>query len=244
MSAVMPDRAMVLAAGRGTRMRPITDEIPKPLVEISGRTLLDRALDRLVEENIQDVVINVHHFGDQIVRHLASRDRPRIRISREDSLLETGGGVLKALPLLGPGAFFVVNGDVLWDAGINPPLRSLASQWDSDRMDGLLLMQTTVGALGYEGCGDFSLEPGGLLTRREPPHIAPFLFAGICLLHPRLFAHSPEGAFSLNVLFDRAIEHERLYGVVHKGGWCHVGEPEHLPLGDAFVDGRLPQKMK
>lgn len=244
MSAVMPNRAMVLAAGRGIRMRPITDTLPKPLIEIAGRSLLDRALDRLVEEGIEDVVINVHHMGELIVRHLATRDRPRIRFSREATLLETGGGLLKALPLLGPGAFFVVNGDVLWDAGINPPLRSLASQWDSDRMDGLLLMQTTVGALGYEGYGDFNLDSDGLLTRREPPHIAPFLFAGISLLHPRLFAHAPGGAFSLNVLFDRAIEHQRLYGVVHKGGWCHVGEPEHLPLGDAFANGTLPQKLK
>jgi MurNAc alpha-1-phosphate uridylyltransferase len=225
-------------------MQPITDTLPKPLIEVSGRSLLDRALDRLVEEGIEDVVINAHYLGEQVVRHLETRERPRIRISLEETLLETGGGVLKALPLLGPGAFFVVNGDVLWDSGINPPLKSLAGQWNSERMDGLLLMQTTVGALGYEGWGDFNLEPSGLLTRREAPHIAPFLFAGLCLLHPRIFSNAPDGAFSLNVLFDRAIEHQRLYGLVHKGGWCHVGEPDHLPLGEAFVDGRLPQTIK
>ena len=223
-----PSHAMVLAAGRGERMRPITDSLPKPLVEVAGQAMLDSVLDRLAAFGVATAVVNVHHLAERIERHLENRKHPRIVISREDELLDTGGGVAKALPLLGDDAFFVCNGDVCWLDGRTPALERIAAAWDEETMDALLLLQPTALAFGYDGSGDFVMDPLGRLRRRREREIAPFVFAGIQLLHPRLFAEAPQGPFSLNRLYDRAIENQRLWGLRHDGEWFHVGTPQAL----------------
>ena len=232
MTARMPKRAMVLAAGLGKRMRPLTDTTPKPLLAVAGRTLLDRALDRLADAKIERAVVNVHYLGAQIEAHLKSRTTPPIAISREDVLLETGGGVAKALPLLGDAPFFAVNADVLWLDGATPALRRLARAWDDAQMDALLLMQSTATARGYEGRGDYFLDAVGRLKRRRGSEVAPYVYAAVQILHPRLFQGAPSGAFSLNVLYDKAQEAGRLWGIVHDGLWFHVGTPEDLAATD------------
>jgi MurNAc alpha-1-phosphate uridylyltransferase len=230
-----PQRAMVLAAGLGVRMRPITDRLPKPLVAIAGRSLLDRCLDALAAAGVQEAVVNIHHLAHLVAAHVASRSRPKVILSHETELLETGGGVTKALPLLGATPFFMANGDILWQDGATPALPALAAAWDDRRMDGLLLLQPVAGALGYHGAGDFRIDGDGRLSRRGDGQTAPFLFAGLQILHPRLFADAPDGAFSVNLLYDRAIATGRLFGLVHDGGWCHVGTPADIPVAEAFL---------
>ena len=226
---------MVLAAGLGTRMKPVTDTLPKPLIQVDGRTLIDLALDRLKAAGVKEAVVNTHHLADQVESHLGKRKKPKIRISNEKDLLDTGGGVAKALPLLGDKPFFVVNADVFWLNGPYDALGRLADSWDEDAMDGLLLLHSTVEAYGYTGLGDFSAGGDGLLTRRLETDVTPWLYTGIQILHPRLFSKAPEGAFSLNLLFDRAIEAERLYGAVHDGEWFHVGTPEGLEVAENYM---------
>jgi MurNAc alpha-1-phosphate uridylyltransferase len=229
---------MVLAAGLGLRMRPITDNLPKPLVPVLDRTLLDRVLDRLDEAGVEETVVNLHHLGKMIERHLSDRRTPKIILSVEETRLETGGGVAKALPLLGDTPFFVVNGDVLWLDGPCPTFDRLTTAWDEDRMDALLLLHPTVEAFGYHGDGDFLMDPEGRLIRRPEREIAPYLFAGIQILHPRLFEDTPAGSFSLNLLYDQAIEHDRLFGVLHDGKWFHVGTPEDLAVAENYMRAR------
>lgn len=226
MSAV-PKTAMVLAAGLGTRMRPITDRVPKPLLEIAGQTLLDHALNRLALAGVERVVVNVHYKADMVIARLASRDRPHIEISHEDDLLETGGGVARALPLLGEW-FFVVNSDVLWLDGKDYALARLAAAFDPARMDAVLLLQRTVTAVGYDGSGDYFLDPLGTPRRRREREVAPFLFAGLQVLHRRVFDGIAEPRFSLNRIYDRAEEAGRLHAIVHEGEWFHIGTPEGL----------------
>jgi MurNAc alpha-1-phosphate uridylyltransferase len=232
-----PKRAMVLAAGLGKRMRPLTDTTPKPLLAVAGRTLLDRALDRLADAKVERAVVNVHYLGEQIETHLKARKSPPIVISREDVLLETGGGVTKALPQLGDAPFFVVNADILWLDGSTPALRRLAQAWDDGRMDALLLMQSTATARGYEGRGDYFLDAKGQLRRRRGGEVAPYVFAALQILHPRLFKDAPSGAFSLNVLYDKAQAAGRLWGLLHDGMWFHVGTPEDLAATDVEFGG-------
>jgi len=223
----MPKSAMVLAAGLGTRMRPISDTMPKPLVEIAGQTLLDHAIDRLALVGVELVVVNVHYKAEMVIARLVARDRPRIEISREDELLETGGGVARALPLLGE-CFFVVNGDVLWLDGKEHALSRLAAAFDPARMDAVLLFQRTTNAVGYEGSGDYFLDSLGVPRRRGEREIAPFLFSGVQLLHRRLFDGIAERPFSLNLLYDRAERAGRLTAIVHDGEWYHIGTPDGL----------------
>ncbi len=223
----MPKSAMVLAAGLGTRMRPISDTMPKPLVEIAGQTLLDHAIDRLALVGVELVVVNVHYKAEMVIARLVARDRPRIEISREDELLETGGGVARALPLLGE-CFFVVNGDVLWLDGKEHALSRLAAAFDPARMDAVLLFQRTTNAVGYEGSGDYFLDSLGVPRRRGEREIAPFLFSGVQLLHRRLFDGIAERRFSLNLLYDRAERAGRLTAIVHDGEWYHIGTPDGL----------------
>lgn len=223
----VPKSAMVLAAGLGTRMRPITDAIPKPLVEIGGRTLLDHAIDRLALVGVERVVVNVHYKAETITDRLAARDHPRIEISREDELLETGGGVLRALPLLDE-RFFVVNADVLWLDSKDYALARLAAAFDPATMDAVLLMQRTVTAVGYEGSGDYFLDPLGVPRRRGEREVAPFIFTGVQLLHRRLFDGIAERRFSLNLVYNRAERTGRLRAIVHDGEWYHVGTPDGL----------------
>ena len=222
-----PRSAMVLAAGLGTRLRPVTEAVPKPLVQINGRPLIDHALDRLSSAGVERVVVNVHYKAGMMAEHLASRDHPQIELSEETELLDTGGGVAQALPLLGE-AFFVINGDVFWLDSKHSALLRLASAFDPAGMDGVLLLQRTVTAVGYEGSGDYFLDPLGNPRRRREREVAPYLFAGIQLLHRRLFDGAPGRVFSLVRLFDRAEAAGRLRAIVHDSEWYHVGTPEGL----------------
>jgi MurNAc alpha-1-phosphate uridylyltransferase len=239
-----PRTAMLLAAGRGTRLAPATDSIPKPLVEVVGRTLIDRALDRLHEAGVAKAVVNLHHLGDAVERHLARRRAPDIAFSREDALLETGGGILKALPLLGPAPFYAANADVIWLNGPTDALHRLADRWDDSDMDALLLLHATVDAYGYRGVGDFTADSWGKLRRRAECEVVPYLFTGVQILHPRLFADAPAGAFSLNILYDHALARQRLYGVVHDGEWFHVGDADGLAQAESFLRVRYAGKMR
>ena len=222
-----PRSAMVLAAGLGTRLRPVTETVPKPLVEVNGRALIDHAIDRLALAGVERVVVNTHYKAAMMAAHLARRDHPRIELSEEAELLDTGGGVARALPLLGE-AFFVVNSDVFWLDGKEFALLRLASAFDPASMDAVLLLQRRVTAIGYEGDGDFFLDPAGRPRRRREREVAPYLFAGIQLLHRRLFDELPGPIFSLVRLFDRAEAAGRLGAIVHDGEWYHVGTPQGL----------------
>ena len=238
--AVAPRVAMVLAAGLGKRMRPLTDNLPKPLLPVAGRTLLDRVLDRLEAAGIGRVVINLHYFREVMEAHLNSRRSPPIELSPEPDLLETGGGVKNALPRLGAAPFYVINADVLWLDGLTPALTRLARAWNGETMDALLLLQPTVTAIGYDGSGDYFADPLGRLRRRRGHELAPFIFAGVQILHPRLFAAAPGGAFSLNRLYDRAEEAGRLWGLRHDGLWFHVGTPQGLAETEALLAAPPP----
>lgn len=223
----MIDSAMILAAGFGTRMKPITDHTPKPLVPLGGRPLIDHALDRLVAAGVKRVVVNTHYKADMIAAHLQERHDIAIELSYETALLDTGGGVKKALPLLGE-AFYVVNADVFWLNAKVPALARLRRAWDDTRLDALLLVQRTVAAIGYDGMGDFTVDPIGRLRRRGEREVAPHLFAGVEILSRRIFDGSPDGAFSLNLLWNRAIEAGRIEALIHDGEWFHVGTPQGL----------------
>jgi MurNAc alpha-1-phosphate uridylyltransferase len=226
--------AMVLAAGLGTRMRPITDRLPKPLVAIAGRSMLDHALDRLAQAGVTQAVVNVHHLAEQVEAHLAGRSRPAITISDERAqLLETGGGVKKALPLLGEAPFLHVNSDSLWSERGTANLAAMIAAWDPQRMDMLLLLAPRESSVGFDGAGDFTRAPDGRLARRGQAVTAPFVYAGVAILKPGLFADTPDGPFSLNLLFDRAIAAGRLHGHRLDGLWLHVGTPDAIPLAEA-----------
>jgi MurNAc alpha-1-phosphate uridylyltransferase len=220
---------MVLAAGLGTRMRPLTDTTPKPLVRVAGKPLLDHVLDKLAEAGVTDAVVNVHYLAEQIVSHLASRKAPRIAISDErDTILGTGGGVVKALPKLGPNPFFHVNSDTLWIDGVTSNLTRLGAAFDASKMDALLLLAPTATSIGYGGSGDFAMGPDGALRRRKEREVVPFVYAGAAVLSPGLFEGAPAGEFSLVKLFDRATEAGRLHGIRLEGVWMHVGTPEAI----------------
>ena len=224
----MPRRAMILAAGLGERMRPLTEDRPKPLIEVRGRSLIERILDRLEMAGVPEVVINLHYLGEMIEAQLAERQRPRIIFSREETRLETGGGVREALPLLGADPFFAINGDVCWLDGCTPALRRMAEAWNDSEMDALLLLHPTVHAVGYGGPGDFILGPEGRLRRRREREVSPLVFASIQMFHPRIFEGTPEGPFSHNLIYDKAAEADRLWGLRHDGDWFHIGTPENL----------------
>lgn len=229
-------RAMVLAAGLGTRMRPLTDALPKPLVKVAGKALLDHVLDRLADAGVETAVVNVHRMADQIENHLKGRKRPKIEISDErGELLDTGGGIVKALKLLGPEPFLHMNSDTLWIEGVTPNLPQLAASFDPARMDILLLLASTTASIGYEGRGDFIMAPDGRLSRRAERQVAPFVYAGAAMLSPAPFADAPKGKFSLNTMFDRAIEAGRLYGQRLEGTWMHVGTPAAIAAAEAAI---------
>ena len=232
----MIDRAMVLAAGLGKRMRPLTDTLPKPLVPVAGRALIDHVLDKLAEAGVTQAVVNVHHRADQIEAHVKGRARPRIVISDErGELLDTGGGIVKALPHLGSAPFFHMNSDTVWIEGVTPNLARLAGHFDPVRMDILLLLAPTATSIGYDGRGDFNMAPDGRLSRRPERQIAPFVYAGAAILAPAIFADAPKGAFSLNRMFDRAAEAGRLLGLRLDGTWMHVGTPEAIKAAEAAI---------
>jgi N-acetyl-alpha-D-muramate 1-phosphate uridylyltransferase len=235
---VKPTKAMVLAAGLGIRMRPLTDHMPKPLVRVAGRTLLDHVLDKLGDSGVSEAVVNVHYLPDQIVDHVGARKRPRVIISDErDEVLGTGGGVVKALPLLGPEPFFHVNADTLWIDGVQSNLARLGQGFDPARMDILLLMAPTATSIGYGGRGDYAMLPDGALRKRREHQVVPFVYAGAAIMSPSLFADAPKGEFSLTRMFDRANEQERLFGLRLDGVWMHVGTPDAVTAAEeAFLE--------
>jgi MurNAc alpha-1-phosphate uridylyltransferase len=234
--------AMVLCAGLGTRMAPADNGLPKPLVELQGKALLDHVLDRLAAAGVTRAVVNVHHKADLIEQHLAGRRMPRIEFSDERAaLLDTGGGVKKALPKLGAGAFLVHNADSVWMEGVGSNLTRLAAAWDDAAMDCLLMLALASGSHGYQGRGDFALASDGRIRRRRvEQEIVPFAFTGVSIAHPRLFDGSPEGAFSLNKVWSRAIEAGRAYGVRMDGVWMHVGTPAALAEAEQCLSGTQP----
>ncbi|MBK9079610.1 MAG: nucleotidyltransferase family protein [Hyphomicrobium sp.] len=235
-TAQRPTTAMVLAAGLGTRMRPLTDTLPKPLVPLAGRAMIDHVLDRLAAAGITTAVVNVHYLADAIEQHLKARKAPRIVISDERGvLLETGGGVLRALPLLGNAPFVIHNSDSVWiERGVSN-LDRLLDAWDETRMDSLMLLAPTAASLGYDGRGDFNLNSAGVISRRAASETAPYVFAGVSIIHPKLFAGESEGPFSLNRVWDRAISAGRLYGITLEGLWMHVGTPDALDEANAAM---------
>jgi len=227
---------MVMAAGLGTRMRPLTDTRPKPMVEVAGKALIDHVLDKLADASVATAVVNVHYFADQIEKHLSTRRAPQIVISDERAkLLGTGGGVVNALPKLGSGPFFHVNSDTLWLDGVSPNLERLAQAFDPAKMDALLLLAATANSIGYSGRGDYNMMPDGALRRRKEQEVVPFVFAGVAILSPALFANAPAGEFSLTSLFDRASEAGRLAGLRLEGLWMHVGTPEAVAAAEAAI---------
>ena len=233
----VPKTAFVLAAGLGTRMRPLTDVIPKPMVRLKGRALIDHVLDRIAHAGIGTAVVNVHYLADVLESHLAKRQSPRIEISDERGvLLDTGGGVVNALPKLGPEPFLIHNSDSVWVEGVGANLPRLIKAWDSERMDCLMMLASAATSLGYEGRGDFNMATDGRLSRREYGREAPFVFAGVSIAHPRMFDGAPAGAFSLNRLWDRAIDQGRLYGMRLDGTWMHVGTPESLADAEKRIE--------
>lgn len=235
--SVTLSKAMVLAAGFGLRMRPLTERIPKPLVPVAGKPLLDHVLDKLADAGVSDAVVNVHYLSDQIIDHVEGRARPHITISDErDTVLGTGGGVVKALPLLGDAPFFHLNADTLWIDGAQPNLTRLAATFDPSRMDILLLMAPTAGSIGYAGSGDYAMLPDGALRRRKEHQVVPFVYAGVAIMSPAIFANAPAGEFSLTTMFDRANEQGRLFGLRLDGLWMHVGTPDAVSAAEqAFL---------
>ncbi len=235
-STTLPQTAMVLAAGLGTRMRPLTDTIPKPLVRLNGRALIDHVLDRLAAAGIKRAVVNVHHHADKLEAHLKTRNSPEIAISDERGvLLDTGGGVVRALPLIGDAPFLIHNSDSVWIEGMGSNLDRLLSSWDEVRMDSIMLLAPTTGSLGYDGPGDFHMDANSRLTRQSGQHIAPFVFAGVSIIHPCMFKGEEERRFSLNHVWDRGISAGRLYGVRLEGLWMHVGTPEALSEAETTI---------
>ncbi|APH55324.1 Mannose-1-phosphate guanyltransferase [Granulibacter bethesdensis] len=231
--------AMLLAAGLGTRMRPLTDTTAKPLVPLAGRTLLDHALDRLFEAGVEHVVVNTHWKGDLVAAHIAARHDPRIVVRAEETLLDTGGAIVAALKdgLLDQAEpFYVVNGDAFWLNGPTPMLDRLAEAWTqwggADAMDALLLVHRTFQISAEVGAGDFVLDPLGHVRRRKEMEIVPYLFAGVQIASAHLFTDAPQGPFSTNLLWDRAIEAERLRALVHDGLWFHLSTPEDLEVAE------------
>ncbi len=225
-----PKKAMVLAAGLATRMGELSRDLPKCLIPVAGRTPLDFALDRLAQAGVETAVVNLHHQAEKVRAHLGARQGgPEVIFSDETSgLLETGGGVAKALDHFAAEPFYVINAKVLWRDGLTPTLEQLSRAWRDDDMDALLLMASTGEAVGYRGRGDYNLNAAGRLMRREEQAVAPFVYASIHITHPRLFVDCPPGAFSLVRLWDRAQEAGRLHGVRHDGTWYHVGSPDGL----------------
>jgi N-acetyl-alpha-D-muramate 1-phosphate uridylyltransferase len=236
--AQVPHTAMIMAAGLGKRMRPLTATRPKPLIKVSGKALLDHVLDKLRVAGVKNVVVNVHYLADALEAHLATRAHGlHVAISDERQLLmETGGGLVKAAPLIDCDPFLALNSDNLWIDGPADTIKLLASQWDDAKMDALLLLVPQARALGHKGLGDFHMDRAGRIRRRERSHVAPFVFTGVQIASKRLLRDAPDGPFSTNILWDRAIEEGRAFGAVHQGLWFDVGTPQSIPFTEAALE--------
>jgi MurNAc alpha-1-phosphate uridylyltransferase len=236
--AEVPSTAMIMAAGLGKRMRPLTATRPKPLIEVGGKALLDHVLEKLRDAGVKKVVVNVHYLPEALEAHLMSRNHGLdVVISDErDLLLETGGGLVKAAPLIDSDPFLAVNSDNLWIDGPADTIRLLASQWDDAKMDALLLLVPQARALNHGGMGDFHMDRAGRLRRRAKSHVAPFVFTGIQMVSKRLLRDAPDGPFSTNILWDRAIEEGRCFGAVHQGLWFDVGTPQSIQLTETALE--------
>ena len=240
MTGLVTDTVMLMAAGLGKRMRPLTATTPKPLIRVAGKPLIDRALDRVEDAGIAKAVVNVHYLAESIEAHLKVRKTPTVRFSDErEALLETGGGMVKAhAEGLLPDPFFACNADSIWLDGPRNAFADLSAAWDPDRMDALLLVVTHARAKNFDGSGDFYMDGGGRLSRKKPDRIAPFIYTGIQLVSHRLLRDAPDGKFSTNILWDRAIEQGRLFGVAFTGMWYEVGTPQHIrPTEEALKGG-------
>ncbi len=230
------EQAMILAAGLGTRMGPLTKDKPKPLVELHGRTLIDHVIDRLVRGGVNFVVVNVHYKAEMMKAHLAARKDVSIQICDEtDNILDTGGAIANALPLFRGAPFFTQNSDSLWVEGLGRALARMEERWDPEKMDALMLLAPCATSIGYDGLGDFEMDAGGRLRRRVEMKLAPFVWTGLQIVHPRLFDGAPSGRFSINPLWDKAIENERLFGIRLDGVWIHVGTPEAKSEAELFL---------
>ena len=237
MSSPTPTTAMVFAAGLGERMRPITDSVPKPLVKVAGRALIDHCLDRLAADGVARAIVNVHWLADQIEAQLAAREAPRIVISDERAqLLDQGGAVKRALPLIGDEPFFLCNTDAFWIEGPRSNLRRLAEAFDAQTMDAILMVAATAGAVGVDWPGDFTMDPDGRLAARERRHVAPFVYTGVGVIKPQLFHGVAEDVFRLAPFFFRAAERGRLYGLRLDGLWLHIGRPESIAEAERAID--------
>ena len=237
-AADVPEVAMVMAAGLGKRMRPLTATRPKPLIEVAGKPLLDHCLDRLRAAGVKKAVVNVHYLPDALEAHLRSRVQGlEIAVSDErEQLLETGGGLVKALPLIDSDPFLVANSDNLWVDGPVDSLRHLASHWDDSKMDALLLLVPLAQANFHNGSGDFHMTASGKIRRKKPGSVAPFVYTGIQMVSKRLFdGEVPDGPFSTNILWDRAIEAGRCFGAVHQGLWFDVGAPPNIRKAEEIL---------
>lgn len=236
-----PRRAMILAAGLGTRMRPLTNDLPKPLIRVHGKALIDHVIDRLVQAGVELIVVNLHHHAALLKAHLAARRNVEIRTSDEtDRVLGTGGGIFKALPLFEHESFFVHNADSIWVEGYGHALDRMIARWNPDTMDALLLAAPLVNAIGYDGPGDFVMDADGRLARLPEQRLSPFAYPGVQIVHPRMFDGAVHGVFSINPLWDKAIERGRLFGIRLDGVWMHVGTPDALAEADAFLADLLP----
>lgn len=233
------DTAMVMAAGLGKRMRPLTASQPKPLVRVAGRALIDHALDRMRDAGIARAVVNVHYLADALEAHVLARQAPEVVISDErGALLETGGGMVKAQAAgLLPDPFFCVNADSIWLDGPRNAFADLSAHWDASRMDALLLVVPHTRARNFAGAGDFYMDPAGRLKRKQAGRIAPYIYTGIQVVSHRLLRDAPQGAFSTNVLWNRAIDERRLFGTVFTGQWLEVGEPAHVAATESHLAG-------
>ncbi len=230
------EQAMILAAGLGTRMGPLTKDKPKPLVELHGRTLIDHVIDRLVRGGVNFVVVNVHYKAEMMKAHLAARKDVSIQICDEtDNILDTGGAIANALPLFRGAPFFTQNSDSLWVEGLGRALARMEERWDPEKMDALMLLAPCATSIGYDGLGDFEMDAGGRLRRRVEMKLAPFVWTGLQIVHPRLFDGAPSGRFSINPLWGKAIENERLFGIRLDGVWIHVGTPEAKSEAELFL---------
>ena len=239
MSGLVSDTAMLMAAGLGKRMRPLTATTPKPMVRVAGKPLIDRALDRVEDAGIAKAVVNVHYLAESIEAHIGARKAPAVTFSDERAeLLETGGGMVKASAAgLLPDPFFACNADSIWLDGPRNAFLDLSQAWNPDKMDALLLVVTHARAHNFDGTGDFYMDGAGRLSRKRPDRIAPFIYTGIQLVSHRLLRDAPEGKFSTNILWDRAIAEDRLYGVAFTGQWYEVGTPQHIRPTEEALKG-------